>query len=130
MRGRNLAEYGGHAYAGVCSRPLPARLRGCVDILAANVPYVPTGEVPLLPAEAREHEPLTALDGGDDGLDVLRRVAAGAPQWLAPGGCLLVETSERQAPAAVEAFTRSGLTVRVARDEELSAHVILGTRLR
>ena len=61
---------------------------------------------------------------------MLRRVAAGAPRWLAPGGCLLVETSERQAPAAVEAFTRSGLTVRVARDEELSAHVILGTRLR
>ncbi|MEU5632362.1 putative protein N(5)-glutamine methyltransferase [Streptomyces rishiriensis] len=127
---RNLAGYGGHAYAGDLFAPLPAGLRGRVDILAANVPYVPTGEVPLLPAEARDHEPLTALDGGGDGLDVLRRVAAGAPHWLAPGGFLLVETSERQAPAAVEAFTRSGLTVRVARDEELSAHVVLGTGLR
>lgn len=124
---RNIAGHGGHAYAGDLFDPLPARLRGRVDILAANVPYVPTDEVPLLPVEAREHEPLTALDGGGDGLDVLRRVAAGAPHWLAPGGRLLVETSERQTPAAVEAFTRSGLTVRVARDEELSAHVILGT---
>ncbi|WP_314219637.1 putative protein N(5)-glutamine methyltransferase [Streptomyces zaehneri] len=127
---RNLAGHGGHAYVGDLFAALPGQLRGRIDILAANVPYVPTGEVPLLPAEARDHEPLTALDGGGDGLDVLRRVAAEAPLWLAPGGCLLVETSERQAPAAVEAFTRSGLTVRLAEDEELYAHVVVGTRVR
>ena len=50
----------------------------------ANVPYVPSGEMRLLPAEARVHEPRVALDGGPDGLDVLRRVAAGAPDWLGP----------------------------------------------
>ncbi|MFG3029719.1 putative protein N(5)-glutamine methyltransferase [Streptomyces sp. NPDC048253] len=127
---RNIAEHGGHAYAGDLFAALPGQLRGRIDILAANVPYVPTGEVPLLPAEARDHEPLTALDGGGDGLDVLRRVAAEAPRWLAPGGCVLVETSERQAPAAVEAFTRSGLAVRLAEDEELYAHVVVGTRVR
>ncbi|WP_230197029.1 putative protein N(5)-glutamine methyltransferase [Streptomyces coriariae] len=127
---RNIAEHGGHAYAGDLFAALPGQLRGRIDILAANVPYVPTGEVPLLPAEARDHEPLTALDGGGDGLDVLRRVAAEAPRWLAPGGCVLVETSGRQAPAAVEAFTRGGLTVRLAADEELYAHVVVGTRVR
>ncbi|MET8163243.1 putative protein N(5)-glutamine methyltransferase [Streptomyces sp. NPDC005329] len=127
---RNIADHGGNAHAGDLFAALPGRLRGRVDILAANVPYVPTGEVPLLPAEARDHEPLTALDGGGDGLDVLRRVAAEAPYWLAPGGCLLVETSERQAPAAVEAFIRSGLTARLADDEELYAHVVVGTRVR
>ncbi|MGY4745119.1 putative protein N(5)-glutamine methyltransferase [Streptomyces sp. ATMOS53] len=127
---RNVAGHGGHAYTGDLFEALPAQLRGRVDILAANVPYVPTGEVPLLPAEAREHEPLTALDGGGDGLDVLRRVAAEAPRWLAPGGCLLIETSERQAPAAVEAFTDAGLAVRLAQDEELYAHVVVGTRVR
>ncbi|MGW0876465.1 putative protein N(5)-glutamine methyltransferase [Streptomyces sp. NPDC002740] len=127
---RNIAEHGGHAYVGDLFAALPGRLRGRIDILAANVPYVPSGEIPLLPSEARDHEPLTALDGGGDGLDVLRRVAAEAPSWLAPGGCLLVETSERQAPAAVEAFTRSGLTARLAADEELYAHVIVGTRVR
>ncbi|MEW2044242.1 putative protein N(5)-glutamine methyltransferase [Streptomyces sp. NPDC005476] len=125
---RNVAGYGGHAYVGDLFTALPGRLRGRIDLLAANVPYVPSGEVPLLPTEARDHEPLTALDGGGDGLDVLRRVAAEAPHWLAPGGCLLVETSERQAPAAVEAFTRSGLTARLADDEELYAHVVVGTR--
>ncbi|WP_340384356.1 putative protein N(5)-glutamine methyltransferase [Streptomyces sp. SS7] len=124
----NVAAHGGHAYQGDLFEALPAGLRGRIDILAANVPYVPTDEVPLLPAEARDHEPRTALDGGGDGLDVLRRVAAGAPEWLAPGGILLVETSERQAPAAVEAFARAGLTVRPAEDEDRYAHVVLGTR--
>ena len=92
---RNLAAAGGHVYAGDLFEPLPAALHGRVGILAANVPYVPTSEVALLPAEARLHEPRVALDGGGDGLDVLRRVAAQAPLWLAPGGSLLVEISER-----------------------------------
>ncbi|MEH3077777.1 MAG: hypothetical protein PGN11_14105 [Quadrisphaera sp.] len=65
---------------------LPAQLRGRVDLLLVNAPYVPTDSVALMPPEARDHEPLTALDGGSDGLDVHRRVAAGAREWLAPGG--------------------------------------------
>jgi release factor glutamine methyltransferase len=125
---RNLAAVGGRVHTGDLFLALPGDLRGRVAILTANVPYVPSDEVPLLPSEAREHEPLVALDGGADGLDVLRRVAAGAPDWLAPGGCLLVETSARQASAAVAAFTRSGLTTRVAVSEELHAHVVIGVR--
>ncbi|MER7837644.1 putative protein N(5)-glutamine methyltransferase [Streptomyces sp. NPDC096040] len=127
---RNIAPYGGHAHLGDLFDALPAALRGRVGILAANVPYVPSGEVGLLPAEARDHEPLVALDGGGDGLDVLRRVAAGAPEWLAPGGCVLVETSERQAQAAVEAFAQTGLTARLAVSEELYANVVIGVRDR
>ncbi|MER5427636.1 putative protein N(5)-glutamine methyltransferase [Streptomyces sp. NPDC002588] len=126
----NIAAHGGHAHEGDLFEALPGHLRGRVDILAANVPYVPTGEVPLLPAEAREHEPLTALDGGGDGLDVLRRVAGEAPGWLAPGGILLVETSERQAADALGAFTRASLTARHAEDEERLANVVLGSRVR
>ncbi|WP_031034272.1 putative protein N(5)-glutamine methyltransferase [Streptomyces sp. NRRL F-5650] len=125
----NLADVGGRVYGGDLFDALPDVLRGRVDILAANVPYVPTGEVALLPAEARDHEPLVALDGGGDGLDVLRRVAAGAPGWLAPGGCLLVETSERQAADAVDAFTRAGLRTRLAVCEDLYAHVVIGVRV-
>ncbi|MFF7640221.1 putative protein N(5)-glutamine methyltransferase [Streptomyces canus] len=124
---RNTADVGGQVHTGDLFEALPAGLRGRVDILAANVPYVPTEEVALLPTEARDHEPLVALDGGTDGLDVLRRVAAEASQWLAPGGRLLVETSERQASAAVDAFTRSGLTSHLAVSEELYAHVVIGT---
>lgn len=118
----------GHVHTGDLFEALPTGLRGRVDILAANVPYVPTEEVALLPAEARDHEPLVALDGGTDGLDLLRRVASEAREWLSPDGCLLVETSARQAPAAADAFTRGGLTPRLAVSEELYAHVVIGTR--
>ncbi|WP_327426557.1 putative protein N(5)-glutamine methyltransferase [Streptomyces sp. NBC_01236] len=125
---RNVAPFAGHVHEGDLFAALPGTLRGRVDVLAANVPYVPTEEVGLLPSEARDHEPLVALDGGDDGLDLVRRVAAEAPQWLAPGGCLLVETSERQAPLAVEAFARSGLLARLAVSEEMYANVVIGVR--
>ena len=117
----------GHVYRGDLYRPLPARLRGRVAILAANVPYVPTGEIGFLPPEARAHEPRVALDGGPDGLDLLRRVAAEAPDWLAPGGHLLIETSDRQVPAAAAAFAASGLTPRTATSADLNATVLIGT---
>jgi release factor glutamine methyltransferase len=125
---RNVAAAGGRVYEGDLCEPLPAVLRGRVDLLVANVPYIPTGEIGLLPAEARVHEPRRALDGGPDGLDVLRRVAAAAPQWLAPGGHLLTETSEAQAPEAAETVAGCGLLPQVASSEELGATVVIGTR--
>jgi release factor glutamine methyltransferase len=125
---RNVIPAGGQVYEGDLYEPLPAALRGRVDVLAANVPYVPTAEIGLLPAEAREHEARVALDGGADGLGVLRRVAAGAPLWLAPGGCLLTETTERQATHAARAFASAGLIPRVTRSADLDATVVIGTR--
>jgi release factor glutamine methyltransferase len=124
---RNVAA-AGRVYEGDLFEPLPATLRGRVDVLVANVPYVPTEEVGLLPPEARMHERRTALDGGADGLDLLRRVVAEAPLWLAPGGHVLLETSARQAPQAVEAVARSGLIPQVASSRELNATVVIGTR--
>ena len=119
----------GYVYQGDLYEPLPAGLRGRVSVLVANVPYVPTAEIEFLPPEARAHEPRAALDGGADGLGVLRRVAAEAPGWLAPGGHLLVETSERQAPLAEAAFVASGLTARVVSSEDLGATVVIGRLL-
>jgi release factor glutamine methyltransferase len=80
-----------------------------------------------MPPEARDHEPRVALDGGADGLDVLRRVAAGAPAWLAPAGHLLIETSRQQAPRAVEAISRHGLRPRVASSAEFGATIVIAT---
>jgi release factor glutamine methyltransferase len=117
----------GHVYQGDLYQPLPARLKGRVRILTANVPYVPTADIAFLPPEARAHEPQVALDGGPDGLDVLRRVATGAPDWLAPGGYLLIETSERQAPLARAAFAASGLTPQIVASDDLDATVVIGT---
>lgn len=124
---RNVAD-SGQVYEGDLFTPLPAALRGRVDVLVASPPYVPAEEVRLLPREARMHEPPMALDGGADGLDIVCRVIAAAPRWLAPGGHLLVELSERQAPRAAEAAARSGLIPRVASSAELAATVVIGTR--
>jgi release factor glutamine methyltransferase len=125
---RNLAAAAGQVYQGDLYEPLPTALRGRVGLLTANVPYVPTEEIALLPAEARVHEARVALDGGPDGLDVLRRVAAAAPGWLAPGGSMLAETSERQASRAAEVISRAGLLPRLASSAEHYANVIIGTR--
>jgi release factor glutamine methyltransferase len=124
---RNIGPLGGAVHEGDLYEPLPARLRGRVDILAVNAPYVPSAEIGTLPQDARLYEPRVSLDGGTDGLQVQRRVAAAAPQWLAPGGHLLIETSRRQASRTVELFVRSGLTARVSRSGDLDATVVIGT---
>ncbi|MCO1576173.1 putative protein N(5)-glutamine methyltransferase [Crossiella sp. SN42] len=118
----------GPVHQGDLYEPLPADLRGRIDVLVANAPYVPTEAIGLLPAEARLHEPWVALDGGPDGLDVQRRVAAGAADWLAPGGHLLVETSARQAPRTADTFAACGLVPEIAEDEEAGATVVIGQR--
>jgi release factor glutamine methyltransferase len=123
---RNVVPAGGRVYGGDLFDALPSALRGRVDVLICNAPYVPSAEVAFLPAEARDHEPLVALDGGLDGLSVLRRAASGASGWLAPGGVLLVETSERQAPEMASAMASAGLVARVHADEEYGAIVVTG----
>ncbi|MEV0246692.1 putative protein N(5)-glutamine methyltransferase [Nocardia sp. NPDC050712] len=125
---RNLAALDAPVYQGDLFAPLPAALRGRIDILLANTPYVPSELIARLPAEARDHEPRTALDGGPDGLDIFRRVVAGARDWLAPAGHLLVESGAAQARTATEILTEHGLRARVARSEEYYATVVIGTR--
>ena len=107
---------------------LPAGLRGRVDLVACNAPYVPSGEIVLMPPEARDHEHRVALDGGDDGLALHRRVAADARGWLAPGGWLLVETSTRQAERTARACTDGGLEAQVWTDDDLGATVVRARR--
>jgi release factor glutamine methyltransferase len=127
---RNLADLpGAEVFAGDLFAPLPPDLRGRVDVLLCNVPYVPSGSIALMPTEARDHEPRLSLDGGADGLDVLRRVLADAASWLAPGGHLFVETSEAQARTAVDLMTAAGLRPHVVRSDELDATVVVARSL-
>jgi release factor glutamine methyltransferase len=123
---RNVEPAGGRVYAGDLFAALPGSLGGRVDVLVCNAPYVPSSEIAFLPAEAREHEALLALDGGADGLAVLQRAAAGAPDWLAPRGVLLVETSEEQAPSMAATMNAAGLTPLVHQDDESGATVVTG----
>lgn len=111
-------------YQGDLYDPLPSSLQGRVEVLLANVPYVATAHIALLPAEARDHEPDLALNGGEDGLDIFRRVAGSAPKWLADDGLLLSEITEAQEPGALAAAANSGLDADVIYDEDLEARVV------
>lgn len=121
---RNLPAH--RVHQGDLYDALPATLRGRVDVLAVNTPYVPTAAIATMPPEARDHEPAVALDGGPDGLDIARRVAADALTWLAPGGSVIVETSRAQAPTLTAVFRAHGLEARVVMDEDLDATMVVG----
>jgi len=123
---RNITKVGGHVYQGDLYDALSDSLRGRVNIIVANAPYVPTDSIKLLPQEARLYEPKTALDGGLDGLDLQRKVVEKASHWLVPGGHLLIETSEIQATQTSEVFANVGLITKIARDDELDATVVIG----
>ena len=124
---RNLRVVGGFTYCGDLYRPLPSALRGGVDLLLVNAPYVPTDAIALMAPEARLHEPRVALDGGADGLDLHRRTIGGAADWLAPGGHLLIETSDEQAARTLGLLGAAGLSPELVTDEELGGTVAVGT---
>lgn len=105
---------------------LPADLRGRVDVLMVNAPYVPTDEIDQMPAEARDHEHRMSLDGGGDGLDVHRRVACAAGEWLAPGGLLMIEVAPMQVDTATAFMSAAGLEPAVAEDPERDATAVIG----
>jgi len=123
---RNLPP--GRVFEGDLYDALPQELKGRIDILVANAPYVPTDEIAMMPSEARDYEHRVALDGGIDGLDIQRRVAAAAPGWLRPGGYLLVETSVLQAPTSSAVFLDSGLIPRVLHSDDHDATVVIGRK--
>ncbi|MFZ5649202.1 MAG: peptide chain release factor N(5)-glutamine methyltransferase [Bacillota bacterium] len=79
--------------------PLAGIPGGGLHLLAANLPYVPSGEIPGLMADVRDYEPHLALDGGGDGLDLYRRLVPEAGKLLRPGGCLLMEIGPGQGEA-------------------------------
>jgi len=122
----NLEPLGGTVHGGDLFGPLAPLAR--FDVIVANAPYVPTAAVRNMPREAREHEHAVALDGGDDGLELHRRIAAEAAPRLAPGGLVLVETSRRQAAADRRAFEALDWRVELAEDDELDATAVIARR--
>ena len=125
---RNLAAVNGQVFEGDLYDALPAHLRSHVDLIVASPPYVPSDAVELLPAEARLHEPLHALDGGSDGMALHRRVIGEAMPWLAPKGQLMVECSDRQASPLAQDFLTHGLVPTTAASDELGATAVVGRR--
>jgi release factor glutamine methyltransferase len=124
---RNLAGLG-EVYCGDLFAALPGRLCGSIDVLTINAPYVPTEQLHLLPRDAREHEPRSALDGGPDGLHVHRRVLAQAPEWLGPGGHVLVEVAAAQAREGRRIAARAGLDPTVHIEPETRTAIVVARR--
>ncbi|MGH3351515.1 MAG: putative protein N(5)-glutamine methyltransferase [Nocardioides sp.] len=106
--------------------PLPDDL--VLDVIVANAPYVPTSRIADMPPEARDHEHHVALDGGADGLDIQRRVISQAPKHLAPGGTLIIEAGQEQAPVTASLMREQGLTADIRHDEELYATAVTGVK--
>ncbi len=105
---RCAADNGVEVYQGDLAEPLPPELRGRLDVVVAVAPYVPTGAIGFLPTDARDHEPLGALDGGPTGTDVLERVVVAAAEWLRPGGSLLLELGGDQDTALARVLADTG----------------------
>ncbi|WP_043669300.1 putative protein N(5)-glutamine methyltransferase [Clavibacter michiganensis] len=141
---RNLVPRGAMVHRGDLLDALPDDLRGRIDVLVANVPYVPRAGLAFMPPEARLHEPEATRDGGIDGLDVLRRVARGSGPWLAPGGLLLFEVAAAQIDSALGALAAAGWKARMVptdapegdadrdadRDDDDGTRVVTGRRPR
>lgn len=121
---RNLEPLGGAVHEGDLFVAVPQELRGAFDAVVVNAPYVPSDEISAMPSEARDHEPRVALDGGPDGLDVQRRIAAEVRDWLTPTGHIFVETSGRQAEESVRILTDVGFSAVVHRSSDKDGTVV------
>jgi release factor glutamine methyltransferase len=117
---RNVRELGLSArvrlLAGDLFAPLGS-LSASLDLVVANPPYLPSALIASLPPEVSRHEPRAALDGGPDGLGVIRRIVVGAPAVLKPGGWLLMEIGEDQAGSVASLMAAEGFSgIRARRD--------------
>jgi len=128
LASETLSRWGARALVSDMDAAVPVTLRGAVSVLAACPPYVPSAQIALMPAEARDHEPLVALDGGADGTAVQARVFEAAARLLAPGGVCVVETSAHLADATLAAAAAAGFTASVERDDDLGAVVVVARR--
>lgn len=122
-----LATFGATAIVSDMDDALPASLAGSVAVVASCPPYVPSGEVALMPIEAREHEPVFALDGGPSGVSLQTRVFEAATRLLSPTGVCLVETSDHLLDATLAAAATAGFTADVETDDDIGAVVVVAS---
>lgn len=102
------------------------------DLIVSNPPYIPSGLIDTLAPEITDHEPRAAIDGGPDGLALIRRLVAEAPRWLGPGAPLVLETAGGDQIDAVEALMRTVGFTDIATRRDLAGIVrfVAGRRSR
>ena len=105
----------------------PPMLLGKFDLITCNAPYVPSGELMGLDPSVRDYEPVAALDGGEDGLDIIRPVIAHWKSVLTDNGAIMLEIGEGQAPAVGELLTQAGFrSVGALKDTAGTERVMVG----
>ncbi len=115
----NVAFYTGDLFAPFAGRRF--------DVITANPPYIPTGDLATLMPDVRDHEPRLALDGGADGLDLVRTIVQAAPDHLEDGGLLALEIGAGEAPDTVKLLEERGFVeVRADRDIARIERVVSG----
>lgn len=107
-----------------------AGVAGRLSMIVSNPPYVPAGEIDGLEPEVRDFEPRAALDGGPDGLDYLRKIAHDGPTLLEPGGAIVLEVGDGQAPTVREMLGESLTNVEVLRDYAGRDRIVTGRTRR
>jgi release factor glutamine methyltransferase len=114
-----------HLAAGDWFEALPGELRGALDLIVSNPPYVAAGEV--LPPEVRDWEPMPALIAGPTGLEAITHLLDAAPAWLAPGGAVVLELAPHQAAEAAALAGAAGLReVRIRPDLTGRQRILVG----
>lgn len=103
------------------------RLRGRFDVIVTNPPYIPTAEIETLQKEVKDYEPRLALDGGADGLDIYRRIAADALKYLNRGGVLIMEVGAGEAQAVAKLFKGAAYSIIVKDFNDVDRYVKIVT---
>jgi release factor glutamine methyltransferase len=109
LAARDNARRLGFAHAQFLACDLAAALSGPFDVIVSNPPYIPSADISALAPEVRDFDPRPALDGGADGLDYYRAIAAQIPALLKPGAILVVELGAGQSQAVATMFSNAGL---------------------
>jgi release factor glutamine methyltransferase len=117
---RNIVQHGLHHRIQPLQADLLPEVARPFDLICANLPYIPTATLVELPVFRQE--PVMALDGGSDGLDLIRRLLAAAPSALANPGCLLLEIEASQGPAALALAGSAFPSAHVRIEKDLAGH--------
>lgn len=109
-----------HFHHGNGFNALPTSLAGLFDVIVSNPPYIPSGDIPSLDPEVRDHDPILALDGGPDGLDFYRRLAVECPDWLRQPAWFLAEFGDDQGPSIQKLFESHNFWGKTRLEKDLS----------
>ena len=105
------------------------KVEGKFDVIVSNPPYIKTGDIALLDVNVRDHDPIIALDGGEDGLDCYRKIIPNASEYLVDGGSLCLECGMGQAEQVASMMSEQGYDCNIVKDLEGVDRIVVGKKV-